>query len=68
MSFAETRCKKTVDDVWFTANVLQPEYGGKPLTKCELKRSMDFIIKWHEDALEDFISFLGGEVSNFIDV
>ena len=64
LSFAETRYIKAVDDVWFTANVLHPKYGGKALTKCELKRSIGFIKEILH--LEDFISFLGGENVKFV--
>ena len=64
---AETRYNNAVSDVWFAANVLHPKYGGQQLTQSELKLAMEFIKDIHEEALEDFVLFIGGENVKFYD-
>ena len=61
------RYNNAVSDVWFAANVLHPKYGGQQLTQSELKLAMEFIKEFHEEALEDFVLFIGGENVKFYD-
>ena len=64
---ADTRYNNAVSDVWFAANVLHPKYGWQQITQSELKLAMEFIKEFHEEALEDFVLFIGDENVKFYD-
>ena len=61
------RYERSLPDVWFAANVLHPKYGGEKLTQSELQRAMNWIENNRPGEKHDFLTFIGGGKSKFLE-